>query len=96
MIHQEELSKVWTLSAGLNSLAVFIAANAPGMHMRLRELSYRVQSGGPVARGGSSMAALTDGDQYDVREGVTERRVDATTIYFYAAAGDKLSITCRN
>lgn len=97
MIHQDEFSKVWELAAGLNSLATFLAANAPGMVHRLRELTYRVQSAtANVARGNSAMAAFTDGDQYAVGEANTERGgVDATQVYFYATAGDRISITCR-
>jgi hypothetical protein len=96
------LKKVITLAAGLNTLKSLIAANSTKVSMQLTWLRWRVFSGGPVAIGNLSMAAITDGDQWDVDTGTTEQaqgtdRIDATQIAFWPTNnGDKIFIDARS
>ena len=88
------------LTAGLNRLSDIINANIPAGATFdgsvVREVTHRVEAGGPVAKGGASMASIADGASYDVKEGDTERGVgvsiiDIGQIYFFATnTGDRL------
>lgn len=97
-----EVRKVFTLAAGLNSLKTMLASVSTDIAMMGTYLRWRVVSGGPVAKGDSAMAAVTDGDAFDVGEGDTEHsygtdRNDFTKIYFYpTSAGDKIFIEARS
>jgi hypothetical protein len=100
-----ELRKILTLTGNNDSLKTFLAANSvgiTGLSMNLTYLHWRVKSGGPVAKGDSTMASLADGDSYDLDEGDTEAaygtdRIDATKIYFRGtSAGDKVYIEARS
>jgi len=100
-----EVRKIFTLDGTTQSLKTFLAAQSTGITgiaMQLTYLRWRVKLGGPVAKGNSAMAALTDGDSFALDEGDTEAaygtdRIDATQIYFRGTAnGDKVFIECRS
>ena len=94
-----------TLAAGLNNCSTLVqtALGSTQLVGGVIELTHRVEAGGPVAKGDSTMAAITDGASYDVKEGDTERAsmgnaIHLGAIYFFATnAGDKLylQIRCR-
>ena len=92
------------LTAGLNRLSDIINANIPAGAMfesMVREVTHRVEAGGPIAKGGASMTSIADGASYDVKEGDTERGVgmsivDIGQIYFFATnTGDRLYLQVR-
>lgn len=70
--------------------------------MNLTYLQWRTKTGGPVAKGSSTMVTQADGDSYAVDEGDTEHafgtdRIDATQVYFLpSASGDKIFIEARS
>lgn len=90
--------KVLSLSAGNNQLSAMLVAAGATITMGLTELTYKVESGGPVAVGDSSMAALADGSQLALGDSNTERAtdrtlIDATQVYFRPTTpGDKISV----
>lgn len=99
--YKREFEGVVTLAAGLNLLSTILTANQPNMSHGLAEYEVRVESGGPVARGSSSMAAITDGAQMLIGEsarevGVPGDPIDATVKGLWATStGDKVYIKAR-
>jgi hypothetical protein len=80
------LSENFTLGAGNTSLSSLLRSILADFPYKVK-YSYTVESGGPVARGNSSMAAVTDGAQKAVGEGHgSEGYVDSTKIYFRPTA----------
>jgi hypothetical protein len=93
---------VVSLAAGLNLLSTILLANAPNMIHALAEYYVRVESGGPVAYGSSTMAAITDGAQLLITDsspplnGSPGDPIDATKQGLWATnAGDKVYIYAR-
>lgn len=99
--YKRQYEGVVTLAAGLNLLSTILTANQPNMIHALAEYEVRVESGGPVARGSSSMAAITDGAQMLIgdsarEEGHVADPVDATVKGLWATnTGDKVFIYAR-
>lgn len=98
------VTKVFTLSAGNNRLSTMLASVSSDISMLLTYLRWRVVGPGDVAKGDSSMAALTDGDLFSVGEGDTAEApaqgdcIEATKIYFRPTTGgvDKIFIEARS
>lgn len=93
---------VVSLAAGLNLLTTILTAGAPNMVHSLAEYYVRVESGGPVAYGSSSMAAITDGAQLLITDsspplyGKPGDPIDAKDQGLWATnAGDKVYIYAR-
>lgn len=98
-----EVRKVFTLSAGNNSLKTMLASVSTDITMLGTWLKWRVVGPGQVAKGDSSMAALTDGDIKDVGDGDTEQgygtdRIEFTKVYFRPTTGgvDQIFIEARS
>lgn len=99
--YKREYEGVVSLTAGLNLLSTILTVNQPNMIHALAEYEVKVESGGPVARGSASMAAITDGAQMIVGDsahetGVPGDPIDAPFKGLWATnTGDKVYIKAR-
>jgi hypothetical protein len=97
-----EVRKVFTLAAGNNSLKTMVASVSTDITMLGTWLRWRVVGPGQVAKGDSTMAALTDGDVFDVGDSNSEPadstdRIDFTKIYFRpTSANDQIFVEARS
>lgn len=102
-----EVNETFTLAVGSNKWSTLLAAvNSgayAGMSLQHAEFTFNVESGGPVAlvQRLTAPAAITEGKQYAVGEGITERAgdrgaIDGGQIYFYATGADVISVYARN
>lgn len=99
--YKHEFEGVVSLAAGLNLLSTILTVNQPNMIHALAEYEVRVESGGPVARGSSAMAAVTDGAQMLIGDSAREEGhvgdpVEAPFKGLWATnTGDKVYIKAR-
>lgn len=100
--YQKDFSQTVALAAGLNLLSSILTTYAPNKIHALAEYYVRVESGGPVGWGSSSMAAITDGAQLIVGDaspplnGGPGDPVDATKQGLWATNnGDRVFIYAR-
>jgi hypothetical protein len=97
-----EVRKVFTLAAGNNSLRDMLAAVSTDIAMMGTWLRWRVVGPGDVAKGDSSMAAITDGDAFGPGDSNSEPadstdRIDFTKVYFRpTTVGDQIFIEARS
>src|SRR5262245_32427601 len=96
--------KNFTLAAGNNRLSTMLAGVSTDIAMMLSYVRWRVVGPGDVAKGDSTMAALTDGDVFSIGEGDADGpcspgdSIDATQVYFRPTTGgvDKIFIEARS
>lgn len=100
--YTREFQGTVSLAAGLNLLSTILIANAPNMFHGLAEYFVRVESGGPVGFGSSTMGAITDGAQLLIGDssptlnGKPGDPIDATKYGLWATTlGDRVYIYAR-
>lgn len=97
--HPTNFSGLFTLNAvaNFNLETDIIPVVAPGMSGKILEMSWRVYSGGPVAKSSAPMAVITDGAQYSVGDGTPkEEHVNANRVNFFPTADtDKIELTLK-
>lgn len=102
-----EVNEIFTLAAGSNKWSTLLAAiNSgayAGMSLQHCEFTFNVETGGPVAlvQRNTAPTAITDGKQYNVDEGITERSgdkgcIDGAQVYFFATGADTIQVYARN